>query len=155
MRAPQKPHRLALLFFWLVALHMGLARAQPPDPARELERHILAPCCYRETLDVHTSPLATELRAELRRRIAAGESAAALEAELIQRYGAKVRTHIPESLGIWLALAASLLGGLAFYLFRNRQRGARSPGEAEPKSEAISKKERSQYEAQLDDELED
>jgi cytochrome c-type biogenesis protein CcmH/NrfF len=64
------------------------------DPASEesvLEGRLLAPCCNLQTLDVHASPLATELRREIHERIAAGESATRIEASLIQRYGSEMR----------------------------------------------------------------
>ncbi len=64
------------------------------DPASEesvLEGRLLAPCCNLQTLDVHASPLATELRHEIHERIAAGESAMSIEASLIHRYGSEMR----------------------------------------------------------------
>ena len=64
------------------------------DPASEesvLEGRLLAPCCNLQTLDVHASPLATELRHEIHQRIAAGESTTSIEASLIQRYGSEMR----------------------------------------------------------------
>lgn len=60
-----------------------------------LEGRLMAPCCNVQTLDVHASPLADELRAEIHRRLQAGESASAVEAALIARYGDSIRAAPP------------------------------------------------------------
>ena len=64
-------------------------------------------CCWRETLDVHTSPLTTQLRAEIRTRMAAGEGAEQIERDLIARYGPRLRANLPESLGSGSSLSAA------------------------------------------------
>jgi cytochrome c-type biogenesis protein CcmH len=56
-----------------------------------VEGRLLAPCCYTQTLDVHESPMATELRLEVRTRLAAGESPEAVEDDFAARYGEQVR----------------------------------------------------------------
>lgn len=75
----------------------GVARAadtadldHPPAAAKELEGRLLAPCCWKQTLDVHASPKADELRAEIRKRIRAGESPEAVEADIVKRYTPKI-----------------------------------------------------------------
>lgn len=57
----------------------------------ELEAMFVAPCCFKQTLDVHASPLADQLRLELRERLSKGEAAASIEADFVKRYGEKVR----------------------------------------------------------------
>jgi cytochrome c-type biogenesis protein CcmH len=56
-----------------------------------VEGRLLAPCCYMQTLDVHESPMATQLRLEVRTRLAAGELPAAIEDDFASRFGEKVR----------------------------------------------------------------
>jgi len=56
-----------------------------------VEGRLLAPCCYLQTLDVHESPMATELRREVRTRLAAGELPEAVEDDFAARYGERVR----------------------------------------------------------------
>lgn len=56
-----------------------------------VEARLLAPCCYLQTLDVHESPLATELRAEVHARLVAGETPEAIEDDFAVRYGERVR----------------------------------------------------------------
>ena len=61
--------------------------------ASGLEGSLLAPCCWdasRQTLDIHGSPIANELRREIRHRLKAGETPDAVEADLVRRYTTKI-----------------------------------------------------------------
>jgi cytochrome c-type biogenesis protein CcmH len=58
---------------------------------RELEARLLAPCCWIQTLDVHESPIAHELRSEIHARLTAGEPPAAIEDDIVARYGEPIR----------------------------------------------------------------
>lgn len=147
--------------FLLVLSLLGAARAEEAAPAvseqaRELERRLLAPCCWRETLDVHESQPATELRREIRRRFAAGESARSIEEDLVARYGVKLRATLPGSLGYSLFALILLcgLGGAALFLLRRERRSA-APGPAsrEIRNE-LPEKERRRLEDRLDEDLE-
>src|SRR3954469_16801607 len=59
------------------------------EGAARLEGRIMAPCCWMQTIDIHGSPIAEELRSEIRKRLRAGESPDAIEASFVQRYGEK------------------------------------------------------------------
>lgn len=78
-----------------LSLSPALASAHEGDDAvvgaGTIEGRLLAPCCWTQTLDVHESPLADALRAEIRARLRRGESAAAIESDLVTRYGERVR----------------------------------------------------------------
>src|SRR6476660_6068828 len=85
-----------------------------PGAAR-LEGRLLAPCCWdtsRQTLDIHGSPIANELRMEIRRRLKAGETSDDIEADLVRRYTTKILAVPPDNplprMGTVLAVA--LLG---------------------------------------------
>ena len=67
------------------------AHADHDGAARQLEGRLLAPCCYLQTLDIHESDSARELRDEIVARVAAGESADAIEDSFVERYGERVR----------------------------------------------------------------
>ena len=90
--------------------------ATPPSPTLAapgeaiLEGRLLAPCCWTQTLDVHESELATSLRGEIRARISAGETAGAVEEDLVDRYTDRIRA-VPK--GGDVRLAIPIVGGLA------------------------------------------
>jgi len=91
-----------------------LARSVPGggnDPgALALETRLLAPCCWNGTLDTHESELAHTLRHEIETRVAQGEKNAAIEADLVSRYGPKIRALPREgALQLVLAVAAVLV----------------------------------------------
>lgn len=110
---------LPWLLLALVALPPA-ARAEDEEPqvsssqrmdeyvegASRLEGRIMAPCCWMQTIDIHGSPVAEELRGEIRRRLKAGESPDAIEQSFVQRYGPKILA-VPDS---------SPVGGLALLL---------------------------------------
>ena len=103
-----------LLFLTLLgaaASGAPLLDASITSAAVDLERRLIAPCCWRETLDIHTSPTATELRREIRTRLQAGESSITIEKSLVDRYGPKLRATLPDNLGYWL-FALVVAGGL-------------------------------------------
>ncbi|MBI4704796.1 MAG: cytochrome c-type biogenesis protein CcmH [Deltaproteobacteria bacterium] len=132
-----------------------------PAGERALETRLLAPCCYKQTLDAHESPLARELRAEIHRRLTAGESAVAVEHDLIARYGERIVASSRDDPlpGISLALlaaAAAVAGGLVVLLRRWARRRAQAPApEASPVTEARQKGGRDRYDEQIDAALRD
>jgi cytochrome c-type biogenesis protein CcmH len=74
----------------------GPAPASVEGAADSLAERLVAPCCWRESLRSHPSPLADALRLELRTRLAAGESAAHIEQDLVVRYGPRIRAFSPD-----------------------------------------------------------
>lgn len=108
---------LAVVFVTLVGC-VGVCRvaAQPHAAASELEGRLFAPCCYIQTLDVHESALASELRTEIARRLEVGEASQQIEDDLVRRYGARVRA-VPRGIDprgqIPLVVGAAMLAGVA------------------------------------------
>lgn len=92
--------------------------AYVPGAAR-LEGRILAPCCWNQTLDIHGSEPAMELRREIRKRLVAGETSDAIEADLVRRYGERILASPPGSpiFGVGVALTAVMAAG-AFGAYR-------------------------------------
>jgi len=88
---------VGLAWAWLPSAADAAPMPAPVDAAqvdrdsRGLGERLVAPCCWRETLGSHSSPLAAELRAEIRARLTAGEPPGAIEADLVGRYGPRVR----------------------------------------------------------------
>jgi cytochrome c-type biogenesis protein CcmH len=115
---------LALALFFTVAS----AAAAAGDPGvierktKRLEQRLLAPCCFQQTLDIHSSDLTTALRREIATRLAAGESSAAVEGALVERYGARIRA-VPvssplEAISLLLMMAIAATGGLLWWRVR-------------------------------------
>lgn len=135
------------------------AKQSPTEQAaHRLEEHLLAPCCYRETLDVHTSPLTTKLRAEIRNQLASGQSPAQVEAALVQEYGAKMKVQRPEQLGSWLLLISVVVGGAALLWIaknglRNQQTESADDQSVRTTESIQASSQDAQYEWQLDQDL--
>ncbi|MBX3181568.1 MAG: cytochrome c-type biogenesis protein CcmH [Polyangiaceae bacterium] len=98
--------------------------------ADRLEGRLLAPCCWdtsKQTLDIHDSPVANALKSEIRARLKAGETADAIEADLVARYGEKIRA-VPEGnplrrVGLLLSVLVAAAGvGLGYKLVGWRRR---------------------------------
>jgi cytochrome c-type biogenesis protein CcmH len=82
------------------------------EGASRLEGRIMAPCCWNQTIDIHGSEPAYELRREIRRRLKAGESPDTIEASFVQRFGPKILA-VPDSspLGSLATVLALTFGG--------------------------------------------
>lgn len=122
---------------WIVGLVVLLAASASPAAAspsaasveraaNELSERLVSPCCWRESLRSHPSPLADELRREIRTRLAAGERAGAIEAELVARYGPRIRAFSagwdPRGTvgAVFLVALAGILGGFVWWARRRR-----------------------------------
>ncbi len=144
---------LSLLLLWATLACVSTASAEPasqamPAPsvfddseyvpgAKRLEQRLLSPCCWdtsKQTLDVHDSPIATDLKREIKRRLKAGETPDAIEADLVDRYGEKIRA-VPEGNPLkGFALILSIIGGAALfglgfmlYSWQKRAKAERKP----------------------------
>jgi cytochrome c-type biogenesis protein CcmH/NrfF len=117
----------------------------------ELENRLLSPCCWRQPLADHESPVATALRAEIHERLARRETAASIEDDLVRRYGDKIRALPKGGDPRWMigatAAGGSVLALLAIGWFVRRRR---VPFSASLSSETVFEGE---YAEQLDDEL--
>lgn len=129
--------------------------SEAPVPGqRALEGRLLAPCCYKQTLDIHDGPVPRDLRAEIRRRLLAGESPEAIERSLIERYGERiiaVSADSPVRYVTVVLLALIALAGVALVLgWRRWVAKAPAPVESGPAEDG-----RDRYDEQLDAELRD
>ncbi len=125
------------------------------DGAAWLEGRLIAPCCWTQTIDIHGSEIATELRHEIRARLQAGEARDAILDDIVKRYGERILA-IPKNSpisGLALGLMA-LLGmgaiGAGTVLVRWRRRG----GEGK-KAEVRAAPERDALDDRLDREIEE
>ncbi|WP_437728941.1 cytochrome c-type biogenesis protein [Sorangium sp. So ce861] len=131
-----------------------LVDSAPAPGEKALAARLLAPCCWNQTLDVHESAVTSELRREIRARLRRGETADAIEQDLVARYGERLRAA-PSSgvlgkvaLALMLGIAVTFLG--VFALLRSWRRGAAQPA---PPRGAVAAPVRDEYDERLDDEL--
>jgi cytochrome c-type biogenesis protein CcmH len=123
--------------WWLVALLFlaGPAFAVRPDEvlqdpalearAREISQGLRCLVCRNESIDDSDADLAHDLRVMLRERLVAGDSDAAAEAYIVDRYGEFVLlkpTWHGGNLVLWLAGPLMLLGGGAVAVATVRRR---------------------------------
>ena len=107
----------------------------PPVPGEgKVTQRVLAPCCWKGTLEGHHSPMVEEVKQEVRRRLLAGEAAEDIEADLIGRYGDEARA-VPAGWDLegafgWYA-GGLLLSGL-FMVVIGRRWLSREPGKSPP-----------------------
>jgi cytochrome c-type biogenesis protein CcmH len=130
-----------------------LVDSTPAPGERALAARLLAPCCWDQTLDVHESEVARDLRREIHARLRRGEAADSIEQDLVARYGERLRAA-PSSgtlgkvaLGLMLGIAVTFLG--IFALLRSWRSSA---AQAAPSGGAITAVP-DEYDERLDHEL--
>jgi cytochrome c-type biogenesis protein CcmH len=126
MTKPRAPIWIAVL---IVAATAMAVSAQPRDSAAEAQTifgRVMSPYCPGLLLADCPSPAAFELRADILRRLEAGESAPDIERDLYRRFGDEIRA-VPPARGwgrvLWFAPAIGLalsLAALLWFLAHNR-----------------------------------
>jgi cytochrome c-type biogenesis protein CcmH len=152
---------LAVLVALLTAPTVTRA-AEPPPTLEDLESEIMCPIC-NTTLELSNSPAANQIRREIERGIAAGQTESRIKADLVAQFGPAVLAAPPTegfNLLAWLLpLAGGLVAVVGLGLAARRWRGARGPREsAEPATEGPARNGRARVadrdlEQRLDEEL--
>jgi cytochrome c-type biogenesis protein CcmH len=125
MRAPAI---LVVVALALVAARVAMAGGgDGPPNAADLEAELVCPTC-RTTLDQSDAPIARQMKAFVRERIAAGDTAAEIKAQLVEQFGPGVIATPPKRgfhVLVWaLPIVAALIGALvAAWLIRRWSRG--------------------------------
>jgi cytochrome c-type biogenesis protein CcmH len=120
----------ALLALMLCA-PLLLSAAEPQEleaHARALEARLMAPCCYSQTVDVHDSDAARQVRAELRHWLREGLGEQEVLDRFVERYGARILAVPPASgfnrwlywLPAWLTAGATAAVFWLLWLWRRR-----------------------------------
>jgi cytochrome c-type biogenesis protein CcmH len=121
----------------VAAIAVPVGVAGPPVQA-DLEAEIVCPTC-KTTLDQSSSPIATRMKTYIRERIAAGDSASEIKAQLVDQFGPAVLAEPPKrgfDLLAWLLPLAALVigvvvvGALAWTWSRRRDSLAGSDSDA-------------------------
>jgi cytochrome c-type biogenesis protein CcmH len=124
----------ALVCALLLGAGSALAQADKPlgnavleARARALAKELRCVVCQNQSIDDSTAPLALDLKALLRERIAAGDTDAMAKAFLVQRYGNFVLLKPPLQFNTLLLWGGPLLLLLCSALVGRRYFAARSP----------------------------
>jgi cytochrome c-type biogenesis protein CcmH len=137
-----------------------LAYGSPSRPlsldarARAIEVQLRCPVCQGESVADSPADISTAIRADVRRRLAAGQSAQAIEAFYVSKYGPHVLLA-PPSTGVgsfaWLAPPLLILGGAALLitLIRQWRSSGRPPAEPAPAYETYLERVRKELAAEL------
>jgi cytochrome c-type biogenesis protein CcmH len=126
--------RLAALLVAALALAAPAAAGSKPNAA-EIETELVCPVCH-ETLDQSTAPIAQEMKATIRKRIAQGWTKKQIIDEMVANFGPQVLStpskHGFDTLAWVLPIGGALLGVAA--LAYGARRWTRAPA-AEPGQE--------------------
>lgn len=100
-----------------------------------IQKRLMAPCCWAGTIDNHDSAVVSEMKGEIRRRLAGGESVDAILARFVARYGPRVLAEPPArglNVLIYLLPALGLLcgGALVVAFLRRQVRAGAAPAPA-------------------------
>jgi len=119
---------------WLLSLALFSAQAAPTGPELDqrveaLARELRCLVCQNQSLADSSAPLAQDLKALLRRELAAGKSEEAVRQHLVARYGEVLLYKPPLHAGTALLWGAPLaLAGLGLaLLLRQRRRAGGEP----------------------------
>jgi len=135
----------ALLTVALLALAAGAVAVGARTPnAADLEAELVCPVC-ETTLDQSNAPIAERMKAYIRARIAAGDSAQEIKDALVAEFGPGVLAKPPEGgfgLLAWaLPLGALMVGAVAVgLLVRSWSRRRTSPTSEEPLDPALERR---------------
>jgi cytochrome c-type biogenesis protein CcmH len=125
--------------------------------ARAIDDQLIAPCCFSQTVANHNSPIAEQIKAEVRQMLAAGSTEREIMDFYVGKYGERILAT-PRASGFNLlayvmpgiALVAGLVGVV---IALRRWRRPRSSQPAGTGASALSNDEARRYQARLEEEL--
>jgi len=140
----------------LVALSVGVPQtsADLEREARVIDTMLMSPCCYGQTVSVHPSAAAQEVKADVRRRLAAGQTRQQILNAYVAQYGKRILAEPPaEGFGLLLyamplAIFVASIGLITVLIRRLTRRGPITASSAASDT-------RSDLDERLDDELRD
>jgi cytochrome c-type biogenesis protein CcmH len=88
---------LPLLMVVILAMTMSgsVAGTDIESQARELEEMLIAPCCFSQQVSIHLSAAADEVRQDIRKRLAAGETRKQVLDAYVAQYGKRILAQPP------------------------------------------------------------
>jgi cytochrome c-type biogenesis protein CcmH len=94
--------RRSVLAWPVLALPLAANPAQGDPRLEGLFQRFIAPCCWRENLLTHQSPIADELRARIRQLVAEGKSDREIQTVLTEQYTTRILALPEGAKGQWL-----------------------------------------------------
>ncbi len=115
-----------------MALLARPADAADGDSAKKIQERLMAPCCWSESVAVHRSETAAEMRVEIARMVAGGSSEEQIIETYVGRYGERILMEPRGAKQWWLTvipivLTLTAVAGLLEFLRRLRRRPAVEP----------------------------
>ncbi len=99
--------------------------------AKAIENLLIAPCCWRQPVDVHESPASSQIRREIREMLAKGMTRDEILQAYVDSYGQRILSAPPArgfySVSYALPFVALLAGAWAVLLFFRRHRLVKAP----------------------------
>lgn len=152
---------------WILAIlflpALAMAQSELEIKAQEIERNLVAPCCWAKTVDQEQSEIAVHMKQEIRQRLARGQSVDEIYARYEKEYGERILAK-PKTSGlnwmVWLFPALFLmLGGFFLYVKLTKMQSnperhdePLQPNEQDPKGHPIDQKDQ-KYIDQIEKEL--
>ena len=132
----------ALMLFLLVAAPAHASHGDGSPRLTRLYQSFISPCCWRENLSLHESPIADQLRARIATMVRDGSPDDAIKQALVNEFGKRILSRPEDPARIWLFWTPAVLlvvgaAGLLWMLARIRQTPTRPSFDGVP-AELIS-----------------
>lgn len=116
----------ALILFLLAAAPVHASYGDGSPRLTKLYQSFISPCCWRENLSLHESPIADQLRARIATMVRDGSPDDAIKQALVNEFGKRILSLPEGPARIWLFWTPALLlvvgaAGLVWMLRRIRQ----------------------------------
>ena len=119
-------YKMAILASLLLSTALQADMANGDPRLQKLYGEFISPCCWKENLLAHHSPKADELRAEIKRLVAAGRSDEQIKAAFTGQFSIRILSEPEGVRGHWLwwtPIAVALAGlGLLMLAIRRLRR---------------------------------
>ena len=150
----------SLFLVFILALSVGGAPtgAALEREARAIDAMLVAPCCFSQQVSVHQSDAAQQVKQDVRRRLAAGETQRQIVDAYVATYGKRILAE-PRAEGFDLVLYATpflmLIASVALVplIIRRVSRHRLADATASGRTSDVAPP--TEYEAQVDEELRD
>lgn len=144
----------------LLALAAGavVGAADVERDARAIEAMLIAPCCFSQQVSVHQSAAADEVRQDVRKRLAAGESRDQILQAYVQRYGKRILVEPPAEgfdRVLYVLPPLGLVATAAFVVLLVRRFARAAPAGAGPAADGTGPLADNGYDEKLSDQLRD